>query len=172
MESLFGLVECQGPYTYQWSWSTHPSFVSSYNIGTNSPWLALAEPPHCPQFYLRLTVTAAGGFCSTSTFTKFITCQPGPCERSSEPSMTAGLPTNQVVPNPANDRITFPTEGIGEVKRLSVVNTAGNVREISPMSISNEGVITVDIGDLTAGIWFVHIQGADNNLTLRFAVVR
>jgi hypothetical protein len=78
----------------------------------------------------------------------------------------------RVVPNPANERITFPSQGIGEIKRLSIVNSAGIVREISRLPISDNGAISLDISDLPAGMWFVHIQGTMKSQTLRFTVVR
>jgi hypothetical protein len=104
-ENIWGLLEpCQGPYTYQWSWSAHPNFAISYNIGTNSPWLALNEPPNCPQFYLRLTITPTAG-CSTSTFTKLINCQEGVCEVS--PRRTPSCPS-RLQPLPLRLRLSLP----------------------------------------------------------------
>jgi hypothetical protein len=161
---------CTGPYSYQWSWSSNPNFTSPQNIGTNSPALDLPEPPKCPLFYLRVTVTSATG--CTASYTRAIHCQTGPCQRSTNGGTGPISALNQVIPNPANDQIRVQLSEIGYVKNISIVNAAGAEQHIAQWSKSDQGEITCNVSDLRAGLWFLRVQGSEKNLTLKFTIVR
>jgi hypothetical protein len=161
---------CTGPYSYQWSWSSNPNFTSAQNIGTNSPALDLPEPPKCPVFYLRVTVTSAIG--CTASYTRAIHCQTGPCERSTNEGTQAISARHQVIPNPAKDQIRVLLDNIGYVKNVSIVNSAGAKQQTPQWSISDQGEVTCNVSTLQTGLWFLRVQGSEKNLTLKFTIVR
>lgn len=161
---------CVGPYSYQWSWSGNPNFSNPHNIGTNSSQLELPAPPQCPNFYLRVTITSSAG-CSAS-YTRFIKCQPEPCERDSKGQAGEIASANQITPNPANDQIRVLLDGIGYIKSISAVNSAGTAQQITRFSRSSQGEVTCNVSDLHPGLWFLQVQGSEKSRTLKFAIVR
>lgn len=161
---------CTGPYTYQWSWSNNPNFSTPHNVGTNSPVLELPEPPVCPLFYLRVTVTSAAG--CTASYTRAVHCQPEPCDRSAKGGVGANFAYNQIIPNPANDQIRVLLADTGEIKNISVINAAGTTHQITQYSILNQGEITCSISTLQTGLWFLRVHGSEKSLTLKFTIVR
>ncbi len=172
MQEIWGnLWNCGTSYTYQWAWSTNN--VAYTNFGTNSPSLDLPTPPACPVFYLRLTVSTPIG-CSVSS-TKMFVCTPGLCVRSSNQQHEAHeneIGQNQIVPNPANDRIAVKLEGFSSVSKVVAVSTNGTAAHNLPMVGYDGEVLTCDVSDLPTGLWFVDIKGPEKRKVLKLAIVR
>lgn len=172
MQEIWGnLWNCAGPYTYQWAWSTNN--VTYTNIGTNSPNLNLPSPPACPVFYLRLTISTPIG-CSVSS-TKMFVCTSGLCIRSSNQQnevqeITIGQ--NQIVPNPANDRIAVKLEGFSSVSKVVATSTNGTATNNLPVVGYNGEVLTCDVSGLPTGIWFVNIISSEKRKVFKLAIVR
>lgn len=162
-------IMCTGPYSYQWTWSINPFFFGAQNIGTNSPYLLLPNPPNCPQFYLRLTVTSAQG--CTATFTKMIKCASTGCNRS-QLAKEDEISTNRIFPNPASDRLNVKPQGLGKIERLVLVGASGTSRSLTQWVESDTGTLSIDISGLQAGIWFLQIQGAENQFIGKFIIAK
>jgi hypothetical protein len=171
VQGLNYLIDCPGPYTYQWSWSS--TYNGTYlTIGTNSPNLDLAHPPSCPFFYLKLRVTTSS--CVVEQL-QLIHCIPEipPYGRNSNDTdgfSKTGLP--HIIPNPANDRIQVVLDGFLTVQDAVAVSANGSIITHLDSFVFENGEFKCDVSGLPSGLWFLEIKGQERNIVLKLAILR
>jgi len=159
------------PYQYEWRISNNPNFVNSQVIG-NSQNLA-STIYYCP-FYLRLTVTSANGLTTTST--RLYNCAPGVvCDRGGTGMLEEekdGVANVRCSPNPANDQIKVIGYGVGEINAIAATDVTGKTRQLHQINSPNKGEVICDVSKLQPGLWFLHVQGTEKDLTIKFSIIR
>jgi hypothetical protein len=77
-----------------------------------------------------------------------------------------------VYPNPANGSANIQINGISGTAKVSMINTLGQVVYSKQVNVSNGNTVSVDLKDISAGVYNVVIDSATGSVTKKLTVTK
>jgi hypothetical protein len=147
----------QGPYAYEWRWSEDGFFNPGFYLG-NTPTIPITQVLACPQFFIRLKVTASDG--TITTHTRRITtnlCTSCLSQSLSQPT-ESGVESVEinVFPNPAEGYLQI--ESPRALQSVALWDMTGRQVLRSETAVAPHEGIRLDLSGLPAGVYFLSAQ--------------
>lgn len=166
------LLDCSGPYTYLWSWSSNADFLNPTYISTTVPVLTMSQPPFCPAFYLNVKVISVNG-CQAEN-TAFFKCH---CSNNQHRSITkTKIPSTfvELSPNPTDNFTDLLLSDDQEVEQIIARDEIGSSILINSFYNIEKNAIRIQLDNLKVGIWFLDIKLRNNKFLppLRLVIMR
>ena len=146
---------------------------STYIVSTNYKQLGNVLTA-CKSYEWKVMATCPSGTSAYSTLRTFSTTGCGMSGKNEDDlhDDAAILPTLALQPNPANDWVQISFEGIAQTKAtISVYDIAGKlVYRTQYNNNEGENAITISVGDLASGCYFVEVVNSNGRMSEKLVV--